>query len=159
VPAKAGASLRLEIPPDARHGRSVRERVSEFACAHDVPPADADEFVTAVSEALANAIEHSGTPDAIEVACWISGDKLVATIVDHGVGFDTDRALGGADVPEPLSERGRGLPIMRRYTDLFSISSVPGKGTSVTLGRSVRYGAPQSLRAGGRTAFSSRTSG
>ncbi len=140
VPAKAGATLRLEIPPDARYGRSVRERVAEYACAHDVPQADADEFVMAVSEALANAIEHSGTPGAIEVACWVAGDKLVATIVDHGVGFDTDQTLGRTDIVEPLSERGRGLPIMRRYTDLFSISSAPGKGTSVTLGRSVRYG-------------------
>jgi anti-sigma regulatory factor (Ser/Thr protein kinase) len=138
---KAGAALRLEVPPDARYGRSVRERVAEFAYAQDIPAADADEFVTAVSEALANAIEHSGTPEQIEIACWIAGgDKLVATVVDHGVGFDADRALGRPHVPDLLAERGRGLPIMRRYTDLFSIRSQPGKGTAVTLGRSVRYG-------------------
>ncbi len=139
---KTGASLRLEVPPDARYGRSVRERVAEFAYAHDIPAADADEFVTAVSEALANAIEHSGTPDQIEIACWVAGgDRLVATVVDHGVGFDADRALGRPCPHDPLAERGRGLPIMRRYTDLFSIRSRPGQGTSVTLGRSVRYGA------------------
>ena len=142
MPAKAGASLRLKVPPDARYGRSVRERVAEFAFAHDIPDADADEFVTAVSEALANAIEHPGTPDTIEIACWVAGgDKLVATVVDHGVGFDADRALAEPGVPDLLAERGRGLPIMRRYTDLFSIRSVPGKGTAVTLGRSVRHGA------------------
>lgn len=141
VPARAGVSLRLEVPPEARYGRSVRESVAEFAYAHDIPEADADEFVTAVSEALANAIEHSGTPRTIEIACWIaSADKLVATVVDHGVGFNADRALAGSSVSDPLAERGRGLPIMRRYTDLFSIRSEPGKGTSVTLGRSVRYG-------------------
>ncbi len=142
MPAKAGASLRLEVPPEARYGRSVRESVAEFAFANHIPAGDADEFVTAVSEALANAIEHSGSPRTIEVACWLAGaDKLVATIVDHGVGFDSDRVLAGVSVPDPLAERGRGLPIMRRYTDLFSIRSVPGEGTSVMLGRSVRYGA------------------
>lgn len=142
MPAKAGATLRLQVPPDARYGRSVRERMAEFAFAHDVPEGDADEFVTAVAEALANAIEHSGSSDTIEVACWIAGgDKLLATIVDHGIGFDADRTLVEHQAPDMLAERGRGLPIMRRYTDLCSIRSEPGKGTSVTLGRSVRYGA------------------
>jgi len=37
-----------------------------------------------------------------------------------------------------LAERGRGLPIMRRYTDSLSVRSAPGKGTSITLARYVR---------------------
>ncbi len=138
VPAGAGAFC-LRVPPEARYGRSVREGVAQFALSHDVPPADADEFVVAVSEALANAIEHSRSPQTIEVSCWLAGgDQLIATIVDHGIGFVADQTSGRSRQPELLSERGRGLPIMRRYTDVCSIRSAPGQGTSVTLGRNVR---------------------
>lgn len=137
-PAGAGASLRLRVPPDPRYGRYVRERVTSFAGTHDVPEHDALEFVTAVSEALANAIEHSRSAETIEVSCWLVGDdQLIATVVDYGVGFEGP-VLGEPRLPEPLAERGRGLPIMRRFTDLFSVRSAPGKGTSVILGRYVR---------------------
>ena len=140
MPARAGASLRLQVPPDAQCGRSVRESVVEFTSAHAVSAIDTDEFVTAVSEALANAIEHSGS-DNIEITCWIgAGDQLLATVVDHGIGFAADEAMGRPPALDLLAERGRGLPIMRRFTDLCSIRSAPGKGTTVTLGRHVRYG-------------------
>lgn len=138
VPAGAGASLRLRVPPDPRYGRYVRERVTTFASAHHIPHQDAAEFVTAVSEALANAIEHSRSPETIEISCWIVGDdQVIATVVDHGVGFEAPE-VREPTLPEPFAERGRGLPIMRRYTDLFSLRSTPGKGTSVVLGRFVR---------------------
>jgi anti-sigma regulatory factor (Ser/Thr protein kinase) len=39
-------------------------------------------------------------------------------------------SLPGAD-----AERGRGLPIMRRCSDIFAIRSEPGRGTAVVLGR------------------------
>ncbi len=139
MPAKAGVTVRLRVPPDARYGRYVREHVTGFTRTHDVPDCDADEFVTAVSEALANAIEHSHSPETIEISCWLAGDdQLVATVIDHGIGFAADQAAVRSHLPDLLSERGRGLPIMRRYTDVCSIRSAPGSGTSVTLGRYVR---------------------
>jgi stage II sporulation protein AB (anti-sigma F factor) len=140
VPAAAGASLSLRVPPEARYGRSVREGVARFALSHDVPPADTAEFVVAVSEALANAIEHSCSPDTIEISCWLGADgQLLASVVDHGVGFTVDVANARPPVQDLLAERGRGLPIMRRYTDQLAVHSAPGKGTSVTLGRYVRH--------------------
>ncbi len=140
VPAEAGASFCLRVPPEARYGRSVREGVARFALTHDVPPADADEFVVAVSEALANAIEHSRSPERIEVSCWIGADnQLLASVVDHGVGFTVEPANARPHAPDLLAERGRGLPIMRRYTDQLAVHSAPGQGTSITLGRYVRH--------------------
>jgi stage II sporulation protein AB (anti-sigma F factor) len=128
------------VPPDPCFGRYVRERVQSFAAGHRIPDADAVEFVTAVSEALANAVEHSRSEDTIEITCWIAGgDQLIATIVDHGVGFPAEVSLPRAvTLPDPLAERGRGLSLMRRYTDLLSVRSTPGKGTSVVLSRYVR---------------------
>ncbi|GAC1579156.1 MAG: hypothetical protein NVS3B7_13010 [Candidatus Elarobacter sp.] len=139
IPAEAGASLRLQVPPDGRFGRYVRERVARFAASLRVPDMEALEFLTAVSEALANAIEHSRCQDTIEVRCWIVADEqLYATVVDHGVGFDAAPRVAAPELPDALDERGRGLPIMKRCTDVFTVRSLPGKGTAVILGRNVR---------------------
>jgi anti-sigma regulatory factor (Ser/Thr protein kinase) len=135
-PAGDGASLRLQVPPDPRFGRYVRERVVSFAASVSVPKADALEFVTAVSEAFANAVEHSRTPQTIEIRCWIvDREQLLATVIDQGIGFGPEALT--TQLPDGLAERGRGLPIMRQYTDLFTVRSAPGEGTAVILGRYV----------------------
>lgn len=105
-----------------------------FADRFELSREDLEEFVFAVGEALANAIEHSCSTDVIEVRCQIEEDKIVATIVDSGAGFRAG-SMPKADFPDTLCERGRGLPIMRRCTDIFAVHSVPGRGTAVVLGR------------------------
>ena len=140
IPHGAGGTLRLRVPPDPRFAGYVRQRVETFTAVNNVPQADGAEFVTAVSEALANAVEHSRTKDEIEVACWlVDGNQLLATVVDSGVGFDATAVIEDSALPEPLAERGRGLPLMRRFTDLFALRSEPGAGTRVVLGRFLRY--------------------
>ena len=130
----AEAPLRIDIPPDARWSRTVRERIIAYSLAHGIAPEEASEFVTAVAEAVANAVEHARTARAIEVTCSLDDDRLSATVVDYGIGFSPD-ALREPRLPAPLAERGRGIPIMRRCSHFFAIDSAPGKGTSVTLGR------------------------
>lgn len=133
-----GASLRLQVPPDVRYGRYVRERIAGFAVTRDVPEADTDEFVTAVSEAVANAIAHGRPRAAIEVSCWMTNDdQLVATVVDRGTGFAVPSTISAPPLPDSMAEHGRGLSIMRSCTDTFSVRSAPGEGTSVVLGRYV----------------------
>jgi stage II sporulation protein AB (anti-sigma F factor) len=145
----AHASLRLRIPPDPKFGGYVRNRVAAFAANHDIPENIAEEFITAVSEALANAVEHARSAHIV-TSCWIvGGDQLVATVVDDGVGFEAETVLGDRHLPDPLSERGRGVPIMRKYTDHFAVRSTPGKGTSVTLGRNIRAGRARSTALSG----------
>ncbi|HKU67897.1 MAG TPA: ATP-binding protein [Candidatus Baltobacteraceae bacterium] len=132
-----GRSLRVRIPPNARFSRNVRHQVLSFAGNHEISDRELEEFIFAVGEALANAIEHSRTSDVIEVHCQIEDDKIVATILDSGAGFPTD-PVPNVSLPDPLTERGRGLPIMRRCTDIFAVHSVPGRGTAVVLGRYLR---------------------
>ncbi len=134
-PRKAGApSLKVRIPANARFGKSVREEVTGFASQFRIGRTQLEEFIFAIGEALANAIEHSGSNDVIEVRCQIEDDKIIATVIDSGRGFLTD-SHPTATLPDELAERGRGLPIMRRCTDIFAVHSVPGKGTAVVLGR------------------------
>ncbi|MEO6912986.1 MAG: ATP-binding protein [Candidatus Baltobacteraceae bacterium] len=129
-----GPSLKVRIPPNARFGRNVREEVIGYANQFRIGRVELDEFIFAIGEALANAIEHSGSSDVIEVRCQIEGDKIIATVIDSGRGFLTD-PHPSAILPDDMAERGRGLPIMLRCTDIFAVHSIPGKGTAVVLGR------------------------
>ena len=143
------ARLRLRIAPDPRFGRQVREQVVAFAATLDITEPDLEEFLTALGEALANAIEHSRVAEPIEISLWlVDSDKLIATVVDRGVGFQPkNSAVSEPSLPDSFAERGRGLPIMRSCADIFSVRSAPGQGTSVTLGRRIRRtGAPAKLR-------------
>ncbi len=135
--SKNGETLKVRIPPHPRFGKHVREEVISFANDYEIDAHEMDEFIFAVGEALANAIEHAKTTETIEVRCQVEEDKIVATIVDAGSGFDVD-PLPDVQLPNAFSERGRGLPIMRRCTDIFAVHSVPGKGTAVVLGRYLR---------------------
>jgi anti-sigma regulatory factor (Ser/Thr protein kinase) len=135
----ASGTLRLHVPADARYAKFVRSRVSGFACGHVVEDEDLREFLTAVGEALANAVEHSQSSGSIDITCWFDGDQLIARINDTGVGFAApEDPRAGATLPHVYSEHGRGMAIMDRCTDIFAIQSAPGKGTTVILGRHLR---------------------
>jgi stage II sporulation protein AB (anti-sigma F factor) len=129
-------TLTLRIPAKPANGRLVRERVAAFARRQRLAPDDLREFVTAIGEAFANAVEHSHSK-VIEVNSWVDGGtNLVATVSDSGCGFT--ELSQEHPLPPPSAERGRGLAIMKRYSDLFEIATEPGKGTKVLLGRSIR---------------------
>lgn len=133
----SGRTLKVRIPPNARFSRNARAELLAFANRSNIRQEDLEDFVFAVGEALANAIEHSRTSDVIELRCQIEDDKIVATIIDSGTGFRSD-GLPPANLPDAFEERGRGLPIMRRCSDIFAVHSVPGRGTAVVLGRYLR---------------------
>jgi len=130
--------MHVRIPPHARFSRTVRKEVAAFARRLNVRGPELDEFIFALGEALANAIEH-GKGDAIDVRCNVEDDKILATVTDAGAGFGA-HGLATMSLPNEYAERGRGLPIMRRCTDIFAVHSIPGRGTAVVLGRYLPVG-------------------
>jgi anti-sigma regulatory factor (Ser/Thr protein kinase) len=125
------------MPPDPRFSASVRRQISSFAMGCGLSGDELATYMAAVGEALANAIEHSSSREAVDVQCRIEPDKIVAIITDAGNGFPVNRQPE-MTLPNAYAERGRGLPIMRRFSDIFALASSPGRGTSVFLGRYVR---------------------
>jgi len=130
----AERTLTLRVPPKADFCRVARERIVAFARSSGISEDDIAYLVTAAGEALANAMEHahSATPIAIDVD--VDQDRVIAVVRDAGVGFVRE-ANFPADLPACDAERGRGLAIMRRCSDIFSVSSPRGEGTAVTIGR------------------------
>jgi anti-sigma regulatory factor (Ser/Thr protein kinase) len=132
-------TLHIVIPPDARHARAVRDALIAFTMLHGVVTEDVDALLSAVGEAIANAIEH-GVPDGdIDVTVEIDTRLVSARVIDNGRGF-LDTPTEVAPLPDPFSERGRGIAIMQRTVDLWDVESMPGRGTTVTLGRYRRGG-------------------
>jgi serine/threonine-protein kinase RsbW len=139
---KSDAVLDFRVPPEARASRAVRESVARHARAHGVCEDDLDLFLTALGEALANAVEHAAAVPyevSITVEVRIEGDRIVGTVQDNGCGF-TPASSAEPQLPDSHAERGRGLPIIRRCSDFFAVTSSPGKGTVVVLGRYFRAG-------------------
>lgn len=133
--ADRGAELRLSVPADPNQSLYVRRQIIGFAAAHGIGGDDVIDFIAAIGEALANAIEHAQTCEAIDVAMWMLGeDRLFASVTDRGIGFLPNDQAHEAVLPDAFSERGRGLPIMRSCSDVFTVRSAPGQGTHVMLG-------------------------
>ncbi|MBV8246694.1 MAG: ATP-binding protein [Candidatus Eremiobacteraeota bacterium] len=129
--------LRVRIPSRPRFVRKVRRELADFAQRHHIDRTDLIEFTFAVGEALANAIEHSGTTGMIEITFSVEREKIEATITDSGRGMRGNAA--NLRFPDAYAERGRGFPIMKHCADIFAVSTLPGDGTSVTLGRRLTH--------------------
>jgi len=132
--------LHFHVRPEPRASRAVRAGVARFGREHGVSDDDMDLFLTALGEAIANAVEHGARHSgkiSIEVEVRIGGDRIIGHVQDDGEGF-TPPSASEPTLPEATSERGRGLPIIRRCSDFFAVTSSPGKGTAVLLGRYFR---------------------
>src|SRR5215469_2565522 len=127
-------TLHLRIPPDAVFARTVRDAFLGFGKLHNIADSDLETLLFAVGEALANAIEHSATGLDIEVFAEVDDEQIVATVIDYGQGLDM-LPQPHMPLPESLSERGRGIPIMQRCSDFMNVKSTPGNGTAITMGR------------------------
>lgn len=126
--------ITLRVPPSPRFAATVRDAITGFANLHGVSAYDVEPLLCALGEALANAIEHASTDDDLEIEAEVNDERISAVVTDRGRGLSV---LPPTDMPLPqtLAERGRGIPIMQRCTDAFSIQSEPGRGTSIRLAR------------------------
>lgn len=132
----------LEFPSRASNESFARSAVACFAAQMDPNLEELGDIKTAVSEAVTNCIVHA-YPDSLGVItlrCRILKDNVLDIVVkDKGVGIqDLEKAkepmftTGGAD------RSGMGITIMESFMTSFSISSTPGKGTTVHMRRRIQ---------------------
>jgi serine/threonine-protein kinase RsbW len=75
----------------------------------------------ALREALNNAVVHGNrenpeTKVHIHFRCQ-PGEELSIVVTDQGKGFDFEKAVGNGIAPDPDSEAGRGIQLMKAYMD------------------------------------------
>ncbi len=76
----------------------------------------------ALREALTNAVvhgnhEHPRAKVHIRCRCW-PGKEISIVVTDQGKGFDFEKTAGDGMMPDPLSEHGRGIQLMKAYMDI-----------------------------------------
>ncbi len=84
-----------------------------------------DELSTSVIEACTNAMEHGNKlreAVAVELHFDFGEDEIEVTVFDEGPGFDFANWRPPADL---LQERGRGILIMREFTDVLEFGKAP----------------------------------
>ena len=129
-------------------GRSVNESFSRTAVAAFVAQLDPTveelaDIKTAVSEAVTNCIVH-GYRDRLGIV-YISASlypdrRIQIKVRDKGSGIpDIQRAMEPMYTSVPEEERaGLGFAVMQSLMDRVKVISKEGKGTTVTLERSIR---------------------
>ncbi|MDQ6781641.1 MAG: ATP-binding protein [Candidatus Eremiobacteraeota bacterium] len=76
----------------------------------------ADGVVLAIIEALGNVARHACKPYAplkFDMMLEVKRGCITVDVVDYGPGFE----LRPTDMPDPMAESGRGIPLMQRFCD------------------------------------------
>ena len=132
----------LDFPSKSSNEAFARSAVACFAAQMDPTIEELGDIRTAVSEAVTNCIVHA-YPDKIgniTLRCRILKDNTLDIVIkDKGVGIvNLEEArrpsftTGGAD------RSGMGFTIMESFMTTFSVTSVPGKGTTVHMRRKLQ---------------------
>jgi serine/threonine-protein kinase RsbW len=115
-----------KIPAGLDQLAGARSLIEEVASQAGLDDERSYNLKVAVSEACANAIEHSSSGERISLCAWLQPDRLVVEILHSGE-FRLSRDQGRTH------HRGLGLPLMVALMDEVKIGRPPSGGTSVSL--------------------------
>ncbi len=140
--------LLLDQPAVHRGVRVARNVVRHFARLEGVKDAEVEKLVLIVSELLANAVDHGGSPAMTErelvgdprmrLALVIGEQEWRLSVSDENGGDPkrVHRAIQSAQLPDLEDERGRGLYLMRQMVDSMEVDrSADGRGLTFRITR------------------------
>ena len=139
---KFGNYMILEFPSKSCNEAFARSAVACFAAQLDPTLEELGDIRTAVSEAVTNCIVHA-YPDELGVIilrCRILKDNVLDIVVkDKGIGIaDIEQARRPAFTTGGADRSGMGFTIMESFMTSLSVTSVPGKGTTVHMRRKLQ---------------------
>jgi len=116
---------------------SVGKKIREICSSMRLPSFEAFQIELCVVEAVTNSIKHAYRLEAghqVEITLSIVSDKFIFDICDTGISMDSklleeeDPSLSfNADNLESVSEKGRGLVIIKEIMDNVTYTSKQGK--------------------------------
>ena len=118
------------VPVVRRMSGGAMQRLGiEDDCAHDIE--------LALTEACTNVLKHASNADEqYDVTVEINEARCEIRVVDSGDGFDHSSSDTG---PDPQSEGGRGILLMRALVDRVDFASEPESGTIVHLVKTLAF--------------------
>ena len=134
--------IKLEFPSCSSNESFARAAAAGFAAQLDPTLDEMGDIKTSVSEAVTNCIVHP-YPESIGTITRrlriLDGEKLEITIRDKGRGIsDLQQAMLPMYTTGGEERSGMGFTIMESFMDKLKVKSAPGKGTTVTMLRTIR---------------------
>ncbi|MDR0839355.1 MAG: anti-sigma F factor [Oscillospiraceae bacterium] len=133
--------VKLEFMSRSVNEGFARAAVAVFAAQLDPTLDELGDIKTAVSEAVTNCIVHAypDTLGKILVKARIFADNAIEIVVrDWGLGIpDIDRAREPMFTTGGDERSGMGFTIMESFMDRLKVKSAPGRGTTVTMRRTI----------------------
>ena len=135
-------NITISFPSKSANEAFARSAVACFAAQLDPTLEELGDIRTAVSEAVTNCIVH-GYPDKIGMVtmrCRILKDNVLDIVIkDRGVGIkDLEQARQPMFTTGGSERSGMGFTIMESFMTSVSVSSYPGKGTTVHMRRKIQ---------------------
>ena len=132
----------LDFPSRSSNEAFARSAVACFASQMDPTLEELGDIRTAVSEAVTNCIVH-GYPEklgTITLRCRILKDNVLDIVIkDRGVGIaDIEKAKQPMFTTGGAERSGMGFTIMESFMTDLTITSAPGKGTTVHMRRRIQ---------------------
>lgn len=135
--------IKVEMLSRSENEAIARNMAAVFITPLDPTMEEMTEIKTAVSEAVSNVMLHAYKGDQegpiyLEMETTESG-KVTITVEDRGVGIDdVQKAMEPLFTTGDSRERsGMGFTVMESFMDKVLVDSSPGKGTKVTLIKSL----------------------
>ncbi len=132
----------LEFPSRSANEAFARSAVACFAAQLDPTMEELGDIRTAVSEAVTNCIVHAYPQElgTVMLRCRILKDNVLDIVVkDKGVGIpDVDKARMPMFTTGGAERSGMGFTIMESFMTSISVTSEPGKGTTVHMRRKLQ---------------------
>ena len=138
---KADNYIKIEFPSRSVNEGFARAAAAAFAAQLDPTMDELGDIKTAVSEAVTNCIVHA-YPDSIGRVTLrlriIDGGTLEISVKDAGRGIaDVAKAREPLFTTGGEERSGMGFTIMESFMDKLRVRSKPGKGTTVTMRRTI----------------------
>lgn len=133
--------IKLDFPSKSCNEGFARSAAAAFAAQLDPTMEELGEIRTAVSEAVTNVIVHA-YPDSIGRVGMrmriLDGCILEITVRDWGRGMENvEQAMQPLFTTGGEERSGMGFTIMDSFMDKLRVRSYPGKGTSVTMQKTI----------------------
>ena len=132
----------LDFPSRSSNEAFARSAVACFAAQMDPTLEELGDIRTAVSEAVTNCIVHAYPNELgiITLRCRILKDNTLDIVVkDRGVGItDVEMARQPMFTTGGAERSGMGFTIMDSFMTSMTITSIPGKGTTVHMRRKLQ---------------------
>ena len=133
--------FQMEIESLSKNEEFARVVIAVFMSRLNPTLEEIDDVKTAVSEAVTNAVIHGyqGKEGIIHISAEIEKDTLTLTVKDDGVGIcNVKQAMEPMYTSDKTGElSGMGFSFMEAFMDEFSVESVLGQGTSVTMKKKI----------------------